>query len=358
MNALYQRIARLIETQGPLSIAQFMTLALHDPKAGYYATRQPFGARGDFITAPEISQIFGELLGLWLAQCWQDQDSPPHFHLVELGPGRGTLMRDVLRAGRTVPGFCEAAEIVLVEASPGLTAIQRETLKDSGVSARWLTHLDESLENAPLYLLANEFFDALPVRQYVMSKDGWRERMVTEKNGTLDFALAAHPLKGLAVPEARGAAEPGAVFETSPAATAIAEEIAQTIAAKGGAALIADYGHMGNGFGETLQAVKGHDYTKVLEAPGEADISSHVDFAALAEAVKRARAFALGPADQGAFLDALGINIRAQLLSKANPKDAHVIASAVHRLTAPDQMGTLFKAMAILPESVPKPAGF
>jgi NADH dehydrogenase [ubiquinone] 1 alpha subcomplex assembly factor 7 len=378
---LKSRIARLIAAEGPISVAQYMTLALHDPAGGYYAARDPFGARGDFITAPEVSQMFGELIGLWLVQCWREQGAPSPARLVELGPGRGTLMADVLRATRAVPEFLDAIEIVLVEASTPLRNIQREKLssfvhpphpgplpeggrgselnsplplrgRGLGEGVRWLGHFDsEILADRPLFLIANEFFDALPIRQYVKTERGWCERMVMEKNGELAFALSPTPSLGLDV----GAAEDGAVYETSPASIALAEEISRTISARGGAALIVDYGHDG-GFGDTLQAVANHKYAGVLDAPGDADLSTHVDFAALAAAAKRGGTSAFGPVGQGAFLNALGLGARARQLIHNNPHETKSIEAAVDRLTV--QMGTLFKALVIVPDGTARPAGF
>jgi NADH dehydrogenase [ubiquinone] 1 alpha subcomplex assembly factor 7 len=351
---LRERIARLIATQGPISVAQFMTMALHDPESGVYASREAIGAGGDFITAPEVSQIFGELLGLWAAQCWLDQGRPTRAHLVELGPGRGTLMADALRAAKIVPEFLDAIEVVLIESSPVLRKIQQEKLP---TNVRWIDRFDESLTDHPLFLIANEFFDALPVRQYVHGAKGWCERMVTaDANGKLGFALAPFPQAGLSIPHARGEPEDGAVFETSPASTALAEEIGHVITRHGGAALIVDYGYAGAGFGETLQAIATHRSTGVLDAPGEADLSAHVDFAALSEAAANAGAVAHGPVDQCALLKALGIDARAQSLQRTNPNDADSIASGVTRLC--DTMGTLFKALAITPQHAPKPPGF
>jgi len=395
VNRLAGRIARLIRSQGPLSIAQFMTLALHDPEDGYYATNDPFGRAGDFITAPEISQMFGELIGLWLVQCWRDQGSQAPARLVELGPGRGTLMADALRAARVAPDFLTAVEVVLVEASPTLREIQRQKLLpfveispphpalsptggegnshtslappggegwgegERRPKLRWTDRLDASLAGRPLFLIANEFFDALPVRQYVKTERGWCERMVTaDAEGRLAFALAPVPAKGLAVPEARGEAENGAVYEISPAATAFAEEIAGLVVAQGGAALIVDYGHAGTGFGDTLQAVKKHKFAPVLETPGAADLSAHVDFAALAEAAARGGARAHGPLAQGTLLERLGLKERATALAKAHPEDEKALATAVARLASDCQMGRLFQALAILPERAGPPPGF
>ncbi|HEV2562591.1 MAG TPA: SAM-dependent methyltransferase [Rhizomicrobium sp.] len=385
------RIAQLIAAQGPLSIAQFMTLALHDPRRGYYSTRDPFGAGGDFITAPEMSQMFGELLGLWIVQCWRDQGAPKPARLVELGPGRGTLMADALRAARRVPEFLAAIEVVMVEASPALRKIQYEKLSkivraappphpalspDGGEgnpshslspsggegrgegAARWVDHFDSSLLDRPLFLIANEFFDALPIRQFVKTPRGWCERMVTaDESGKLAFALA--PIASIIdIPAARGEAQDGAVYEISPASAALAQEIARVIAEQGGAALIVDYGHDGIGFGETLQAVAQHKFTGILDAPGEADLSAHVDFAALAQAARAGGAKTFGPVGQGALLEALGLRERAAQLAQKNPGEARAIESAVDRLTNPAQMGHLFKALAIMPNGASRPPGF
>ena len=360
MNALGLRVAGLIQAQGPLSIAQFMTMALHDPDFGYYATRDPLGAQGDFITAPEVSQIFGELLGLWIAQCWHDQGKPSPARLVELGPGRGTLMADALRAARLMPEFLAAIEIAMVESNPVLQMAQQESLKDCGMAIRWCGRFDDSLADRPLFLLANEFFDALPIRQFVKTERGWCERMVTlDSNDALAFALAPAPISGAAIPPNRDGAPPGAVYETSPASLALAGEIATIVAAHGGAALIVDYGYGSEaGFGETLQAVGGHAFKEILESPGEIDLSAHVDFAALGEEARRNGAAFHGPVGQGDFLDALGIRARAEQLAASNPGVARDIFSAVGRLIDPDQMGTLFKALAIMPRGAAKPAGF
>jgi SAM-dependent MidA family methyltransferase len=352
VNALGERIATLIETQGPLSVAQFMTLALLDPSDGYYATRDPFGAHGDFITAPEISQIFGELIGLWCVQAWIDQDEPKRAQLVELGPGRGTLMADVLRAAKLAPEFLKSIDVVMVEASPTLRALQKERLKDCGVSVRWKDRFEAG--DRPLFLIANEFFDALPVRQFVHSERGWCERMVVADKGALSFALS--PVATAMAVE--GDAPIGGVYETSPATLAIAEEIGHAVARKGGAALIIDYGYDQPGFGETLQAVGKHQFKGVLEAPGEIDLSAHVDFTAFAAAARRGGAQTFGPVGQGQFLEALGIGARTEKLALLNKNEASKIAEAVDRLVKPEQMGTLFKALAILPPHTPAPPGF
>lgn len=384
VNALGERIAALIAAQGPISIAQFMTMALHDPVAGYYSTRDPFGRGGDFTTAPEISQMFGELLGLWIAQCWHDQGGP-RARLVELGPGRGTLMSDALRAIRSaMPEFLSSVEIVLIEASPTLTPIQRENLSafiapphpalsphggegnrkespstplggegrgEGAANIEWRTHFDDSLSDRPLLLLANEFFDALPLNQYVKTERGWCERMVTvNANGALAFAVSPVTAPDDFIPANRAAAPIGAFYEASPTSTALMQQIAEIVAQNGGAALIVDYGYSSDaGFGETLQAVRAHKFASVLDASGETDLSAHVDFAALANAARAGGAKPFGPVGQGALLNAFGMAQRAQRLQQTKEFE---------RLTSPDQMGTLFKALAIVPKNAPPPPGF
>jgi NADH dehydrogenase [ubiquinone] 1 alpha subcomplex assembly factor 7 len=356
MTPLGERIAALIAAQGPISVAQYMILALHDPESGYYATHDPFGSKGDFVTAPEISQMFGELLGAWCAQVWADQGRPKNTRLVELGPGRGTLMADALRALKRAPKFLDDVEVVLVEASPTLRDLQREKLKDSGARIRWTAHFD--VQDAPVLVLANEFFDALPVRQYVKTARGWCERMVVVKEGKLDFALAPLAAPTASIPASRAGAPEGGFYETSSATTALGEEIARGIANHGGAALILDYGYNEIGFGETLQAVGAHRFVAPLDEPGRYDLSAHVDFTALRDAARHGGAAVFGPVRQGQFLARLGIAARAEALAKANPAQSDQVSTALARLTAPGQMGKLFQAMALLPASAPPPPGF
>lgn len=367
--SLKDRIAALIEAQGPISVAQFMTVALLDPKEGYYATRDPFGVGGDFTTAPEISQMFGEMVGLWLVQAWADQGCPKNPRLVELGPGRGTLMADILRTARVAPEFLVDLDVVLIEASPVLQEAQGDKLRGlhdgiMGADISWQAQFDDSLTDRPLFLVANEFFDALPVRQYVKTERGWCERMITAAGGELAFALAPVALPPHAVPAGLEKAPDGGVYETSPAATALTEDIARTIAKHGGAGLIVDYGYSlrntgeRGGFGETLQAVGGHRFVDVLAEPGEDDLSAHVDFAALAAAAKRGGANIAGPVTQGMFLANLGITERAEQLMTANPDQAADLLVAVERLIGNDKMGQLFKALALMPPAIANVAGF
>ena len=357
MSTLAERIGALIHAQGPLSIAQFMTVALHDPADGYYATKEVFGSSGDFVTAPEVSQMFGELVALWMAQVWHDQGRPEG-RLVELGPGRGTLMRDCVRTWKAaIPEFLHAMKLVLVEVSPRLREVQRETL--NGVTIEWQDRFDDRLGDAPLFLIANEFFDALPIRQYVKTARGWCERMVSiDEAGALCFALAPVPVSPGTIPPDRSAAPVGGVYEISPAGNALAEEIGHIIARHKGAALIVDYGYEKVGFGETLQAVKGHGFAEVLVNPGASDLSAHVDFKALAHAIAIGGADVSGPAGQGEFLKRLGIARRAAKLAASNPQEKEAVDAALSRLTAKDQMGVLFKVLAVLPKATLPPPGF
>ena len=336
------RLAREIAARGGMPVGEWMAVA----NAHYYASRDPLGSAGDFTTAPEISQIFGEVLGAWLVDVWERAGSPADVRLVELGPGRGTLMADLLRvAGRRL-----AAAPYMVETSPALRAEQARRV----TAAVHCESLDEVPGGAPLLLVANEFFDALPVRQFVRTARGWRERVVTLHGD--GFATAAGPGQADAlVPEGLRDAPEGSVFETSPAASAVAAAIGARLAADGGAALVIDYGYAGPALGETLQAVRGHAPADPFAAPGEADLTAHVDFAALAAA---AGVRAYGPAPQGAFLGALGIGARARALAAVQPGRAGEIAAALHRLTAPEAMGTLFKAIALTGPGWPEPAGF
>jgi SAM-dependent MidA family methyltransferase len=356
LNALAERIARSIAGNGPLTIATFMTMALHDPYFGFYAVRESIGAQGAFTTAPEISQIFGELMGLWCAQVWCDQGRPAHPRLVELGPGRGTLMADALRALRVMPEFCDSLEIVLVEASPVLEAMQRERLATCGVALRWVKSLSDIEPDRPLFLIANEFLDALPIRQFVRTERGWCERMVTlDTSGELAFALSPFAA-AIQPPPRRGDADLGAVFELAPAALALVEDVGRMLTAEGGAALFVDYGYADQGFGETLQAVRHHQRAGILDAPGESDLSAHVDFASLAR--NAAPASAHGPVSQQAFLRQLGIAARAEQLAARNPDAASEVAAGVARLLNPESMGTLFKVFALAPGNAPPLPGF
>ncbi|PQO23174.1 methyltransferase [Rhodobacteraceae bacterium WD3A24] len=358
MTALSEKLARRIAATGPITLADFMAEALLDPEAGYYATRDPLGRAGDFTTAPEISQIFGECLGLCLAQAWRDQGAPTPFVLAELGPGRGTLMADLLRAaGGAVPGFRAAARIHLVEASPALRARQAAALGDA--APQWHDSSDALPGDMPLFLLANEFFDALPIRQFVRAEGpAWRERVVTrDADGALAFGLGAPVALGR-LEHRLADTRPGDVVETCPAGEAIAAGIAGRIAERGGAALIVDYGGW-RSLGDTFQAVAGHAPCEPLAAPGSADLTAHVDFEPLAAAARGAGASVSALTAQGVLLERLGITTRAQALARGLEGAARREHVAAHRrLTHPREMGTLFKALALHAPGSPPPAGF
>ncbi len=335
MSALRDIIAAEIAAHGPMSVARYMSLCLGHPRHGYYIVRDPLGRGGDFTTAPEISQMFGELIGLWAAQVWLDMGRPSPLRLIELGPGRGTLMTDALRAAGKV-GLAGAADLWLVETSPVLRAAQAANLPQ----AHWAERFCDVPEG-PAIVIANEFFDALPIRQFVRTKDGWRERLVGLSGGRLAWGLGPAPA-GLPAD-----APEGVVLETCAAAEAIAGQIGARLAACGGAALIVDYGALppATGGGDTLQAVAAHASADPLETPGAADLTAHVDFGALARALARAGA-RVGPlVAQGALLSTLGLDARAAALARAQPERAQEIETQRRRLTAPDQMGTLFKAL-------------
>ena len=339
-------LRRRIAAEGPITVADYMAEALGHPAHGYYMGRDPFGRAGDFTTAPEISQMFGELLGLWCAEIRRMMGSPNPVRLVELGPGRGTLMADALRAiHRAAPDCSTAFAVHLVETSPALRQRQRETLAE--IEVQWYDAF-EQVPDGPLLLLANEFFDALPIHQFVRTEDGWRERMVGTEDGDLCFIVATDPVDQTLIAEAvRDTAETGDVVESRPMADGIAAAIAQRIAVHGGAALLIDYGHAVSDAGDTLQAVRAHAFAAVLADPGEADLTAHVDFAALARAASP-HAAVHGPVDQGVLLRRLGIEARAAKLREAAAADqATEISAALARLIGADGMGALFKALVI-----------
>jgi SAM-dependent MidA family methyltransferase len=339
---LEAEIAQRITAQGSVSVAEYMALCL----AHYYGTRDPLGRSGDFITAPEVSQMFGELIGLWMAAVWQQMRAPSPVPIVELGPGRGTLMVDALRAAKIMPGFREAISLHLVEISPVLQAKQRETLRDSDVSIAWHDRLDD-IPDGPAIIVANEFFDALPAHQAVKRADGWHERRIGIVEGRFVFTEASETLPHLEhLPLSIGNAHHGAIFEwrDEDAARALGQRVAQ-----GGAALVIDYGHAQSAEGETLQAVGAHAYADPLTRPGELDLTAHVDFEALISAATSAGAKAFGPVTQADFLRRVGIEQRAATLkAKATAKLAAEIDAALARLTGSGRkdMGRLLKAVA------------
>lgn len=360
MNALGRRLVRRIRAEGPISVAEYMAQCLLDPRDGYYVRADPLGRSGDFVTAPEISQMFGELLGLWAVDAWQRVlGAPGAFALVELGPGRGTLMADALRAATAAPAFVRAAAVHLVEASPTLRAKQRQSL--AGHEVHWHDTID-TLPDLPIVLLANEFFDALPLRQFVRTERGIAERLVglDQSGERLRFGIAAQPSPWAAsLPQPLRDAPLGTLLEYSPASVGVVQAIARRIARHRGAALLVDYGTAASGPGDTLQAVRRHDRHGVLDDPGEADLSARVDFAALAQAALDAGAAAFGAIPQGTLLERLGIAARAEALkARATPDQAEAIDLARARLIGGTEMGTLFKALALVPPDGAPPAGF
>jgi NADH dehydrogenase [ubiquinone] 1 alpha subcomplex assembly factor 7 len=349
MTPLARLLVQRIRETGPITVADYMAECLLHPVHGYYTTRDPFGAAGDFTTAPEISQMFGELLGLALAQAWLDRGAPARFTLAELGPGRGTLMADILRATKTIPGFHTAAQVVLVEASPRLREVQSRTL--SGYTPAWHDRLEDLPQN-PLFLIANEFLDALPIRQFLRATDGWQERLIGLRDDALTFGLSALLPRVPETPAFRNAPE-GALVEDNLAARLAVAEVATRIARHGGVAYWIDYGGW-RSQGDTLQALRQHRPDDQLAHPGEADLTAHVDFEPLA---------ALAPAfaydTQGAVLTRLGIDARAERLAQRLSGSALESHHAAHRrLTHPSEMGSLFKVLAITSAGAPPPPGF
>lgn len=350
---LLDRIRARIAQSGPMTVAEYMTWCLADPTDGYYMHADPFGAHGDFITAPEVSQMFGELIGAWCLACWRQIGAPERFHLVELGPGRGTLMADLLRMAAVRPAFLEAASLHLVETSPELRKRQAETLTGAPLDPDWHDAI-ETIPEGPAIIVANEFFDALPVHQYLRTDAGWRERAVGVNDaGALAFGLGPGRLPDAEIPAECRNAEIGAVLETRPAATAIMAALASRVVAEGGAILTIDYGHAASAPGDTLQAMRGHEYTEPLADPGKADLTAHVDFAALGRAATSSGAACHPVLTQGNFLLRLGLIERAGRLG-ANQDEIiqNEIRAAVERLAAPDQMGDLFKVMAVTRKGV------
>ena len=355
---LKEKLIRQIAAEGPMTVAAYMAACLADPQHGYYTTAaEPFGAKGDFITAPEVSQMFGELIGAFVLSAWEAMGAPQTVRLVETGPGRGTLMADLLRMASLRPAFLRAASLHLVEISPRLKARQAEALANAPLAPNWHDSLREVPEG-PVILIANEFFDALPIHQYVKTPEGWRERMVgLSEAGDLAFGTGPGRLPLAAIPQTAANAPLGAILETSPLSAAIAEESGARITAHGGAALFIDYGYLRSAPGDTLQALRRHAYQDVLAEPGLADLTAHVDFEVLAAAARRGGATVASPLTQGEFLLRMGLLERAGQLGAG--KDASMqerIRGEVERLAAPQEMGELFKVLCVAqPGLVPAP---
>ena len=358
---LETEVRRRITASGAMPVAQYMTLCLTHPQLGYYVTRDPIGAKGDFVTAPEISQMFGELVGLWAAATWRLMGSPESVRLIELGPGRATMMLDALRALHTMPEFRKAITLHLVEVSPKLEERQRQALSGVDVPVHWHASLTDVPEG-PTIILANEFFDALPVHQAVMCADGWHERVVKiADNGSLQFSHARDPIPlfDQMLPPALREAPIGAIFEWR--ADAVALELGRRVAHNKGAALVIDYGHAQSAVGDTFQAVGRHDFVNPLREPGKVDLTAHVDFQALSHAAGSLGARVLGPISQADLLRRLGIETRAEALKKGSPIGRNAeINSALTRLTAEQGtgMGKLFKALAVVDPQLGEPPAF
>jgi NADH dehydrogenase [ubiquinone] 1 alpha subcomplex assembly factor 7 len=352
------KITKRIRTEGPLTVAAYMAMAQHDPESGYYARRSPIGVAGDFTTAPEISQVFGELIGLWCAELWERIGRPDPVVLAELGPGRGVLMGDLLRAADTVPEFRRALRVFLVEASPVLRAEQERRLRQA--EPVWVSRV-EVLPDGPMLMVANEFLDALPIRQFVRGASGWSERMVAvDPEDQLVFLDGPESLvASLLVPASLRQSSPGTIAEICPAALALAGSLGARLARQPGAALFVDYGYFPTAPGPTLRALQRHRSVCALAAPGIADLSAHVDFAAFTKAARAAGGEIYGPISQGRFFTALGAGLRlAALSARASPAQRRSLESGVKRLLDPGEMGELFKVVALVSPGLPSPAGF
>ena len=356
MTSLKENLIALIEREGPLTIAQFMSAALHDPTNGYYATRPALGGDGDFITAPETSQMFGELIGLWCAQSWLELGRPAPLNLIEFGPGRGMMMADIWRAAGALPTFRETARVTLCETSPVLIEAQKQTLAE--IKANWVSTLAEAPAGASL-IVANEFLDCMPIRQFLRTDRGWREKLVGARDGALIFGLAneALPSEEWIPPALRGASE-GAIAEIAPALPAFIDTLAQRLKAAPGRALFFDYGAAETTGGDTLQALRRHASADPLANPGAADLTAHVDFATVKRLAEADGLSVSGPISQGAWLNALGIETRAAALAKAAPAKADMIARQLNRLVGEDQMGGLFQVICLSSPNTPPATGF
>jgi len=369
---LKDRILAHIKVSGPMSVASYMSWCLLDPRQGYYPTRDPLGVakngKSDFITAPEISQMFGEVLGLWLINAWRGMGKPETVQLVEYGPGRGVMMSDMLRTARLDKDFFAAISLNLIEMSSALEAKQAETLANAGVPVRWVDSLD-AVPAGPTIVIGNEYLDCLPVRQLIM-KDrfkgagGWHERMVDvnpDNPNKLIFSVSEAPISEIdqnLLPADIPAFKDGDLLEINPGLGQIVEALRKRFAAHSGAALFIDYGPDATELGDTFQALKKHEKVYPLDEPGHADLTARVDFSALGEWAEKAGLTNYGPCPQGQFLSRLGIEVRAVSLSKSSPKSKAKIARQLHRLTDVNDMGILFKAMAIQSPDLPAPLGF
>ncbi|RWB29988.1 MAG: class I SAM-dependent methyltransferase [Mesorhizobium sp.] len=356
MTRLKARIVELIGAAGPIPVNQYMALCLFDPRDGYYTTREPFGAAGDFVTAPEISQMFGELVAVWLYEAWLATGRPMPVTIAEIGPGRGTLMKDMLRTlSRLDPALTAGASFAMIETSPRLADVQRQTLAATPATIGWHESI-ATLPQTPLFIVGNELFDAVPIRQFVRAGTGWRERMIgLDDADELHFFAGAGSVDPTLLPDDAENAPQGAIVEVAPARAALMATIAERLDRLGGAGLFLDYGYFRPGIGDTLQALRKHDHEDVLANPGEADLTAHVDFAALA-AIVRAHGLDAHLSTQGEFLVEMGLLERAgQLGANADEAAREKIAGEVERLAGPQAMGDLFKVLAVLPAGIAVP---
>ncbi|WP_011581485.1 MULTISPECIES: class I SAM-dependent methyltransferase [Chelativorans] len=356
MTRLHERILRLIEATGPMGIDAYMALCLFDPDDGYYTTREPFGAAGDFTTAPEVSQMFGELVAVWLYAAWKACGTPDSPLFAEIGPGRGTLMKDILRTlSKLDPQLVSTHRFAMIEVSPRLTAIQKKTLEEAQAKPAWFSRV-EDLPDGPLFIVGNELFDAVPIKEYVKTPAGWRERVVGHTDdGALAFGIGPGALDPSLLPKDAEQAPEGTIFETAPAREALMDVIAERLSRQFGAGLFIDYGYSDPALGDTLQAVRRHAYDDPLAHPGEADLTAHVDFAALGS-VARTHGLETRLMPQGEFLLDLGLLERAGRLGAGkSAEEQQRIRGEVERLAGPQEMGELFKAMAVLPVGIEVP---
>jgi len=346
--SLKEKLVEHIRENGPMTVAEYMGACLYDPEDGYYASRPAIGgANADFLTAPEASQMFGELIGLWCAHEW-DVLGKPAFNLIELGPGRGVLMQDVLRATQRLEGFHDAANIVLVETSAPLRDEQADRIPD----AEWALRLDDA-PPGPSLIIGNEFLDCMPIRQFIAGEEGWHEKLVgLDEADQLVFGLSA------AIPAPDSEDEPGTVREIAPALEALIYEIERRLHEAPARVLLIDYGYVRPECADTLQALKNHKKVDPIETPGEADLTAHVDFARVAQLAEQAGLAVHGPITQAQFLRGLGIEVRHDTLAQANPAHAERLKRELNRLIGADQMGALFKVICLSSPNLPPPAGF
>ena len=365
MTPLKDRLIAKIKAEGTLSVAEYMTICLLDPVQGYYPTRDPLGSDGDFITAPEISQMFGEVIGLWCIQAWQDMGRPETVQLIELGPGRGIMMSDILRAGKLDKEFLKAVSVTLVEASPALEAVQAKTLGNAPCPISWSPSLDKAPEG-PSIIIGNEFLDCLPIRQFIQKdrfagRAGWQERMVALDDDALRFGVSPAVISEsvqATLPDAQEDAKNDDLLEVCPASAQIIDQIKQRFEKNTGRALFIDYGPETTEFGDTLQALKRHEKVDVFSDPGNTDLTARVDFGALIELAKAVELSVTSVVPQREFLSKLGLEMRAVALSRAKPESKDKIARQLHRLTAGDEMGELFKAICFQSNELDLPLGF